>query len=561
MARRLSPLDIAFLKMETPEAPSHIASLQIFEPPAGYKGAFVADLKASLEKIPVGSPFNLKLSPRGLPFAFPTWIPDNNFDIDFHLRHSALPKPGRMDQLMKLVSRLHGRLLDRTRPLWEMYLIEGLEGNKFALYTKIHHALVDGVGGMKMIDQSFSRSPDDLDIKAPWAVEQIEKRIRANRTLSENAARTAKSLMGPLRSLPQALKAIALPGKTEAAIAFQTTKTAFNGHITASRRFAIHTLPLAETKEIGKILGHTVNDLFLAISSAALRRYLDEKGQTPELPLTATVPVSIQLKGSSKQGNQISYVAVNLRTDLADPLERLKAIGRSAAAAKNDMSSLSRDAVQTLAVVAQSTAALINQFRLSDYLKPPANLVISNVPGPRETLYFKGAKLVGYYPLSILMDGQALNITLCSHGNQLDFGILGCRNAMPDIDTLAQFIGDAFDELKTLARSKNLDAAPEVVVAPVATKKTASAATAKTTKAKAPAKAVVKAPAKEKVSVQAEAIQPTPSVVTGKAVVAPAVKKPKAAAKKAVKSAAAVKPPEPATAPEAEVESAAIVAA
>jgi hypothetical protein len=299
----------------------------------------------------------------------------------------------------------------------------------------------------------------------------------------------------------------------------------------------------------------------LASSSAALRRYLDEKGQTPELPLTATVPVSIQLKGSAKQGNQISYVAVNLRTDLADPLERLKAIGRSAAAAKNDMSSLSRDAVQTLAVVAQSTAALINQFRLSDYLKPPANLVISNVPGPRETLYFKGAKLVGYYPLSILMDGQALNITLCSHGNQLDFGILGCRNAMPDIDTLAQFIGDAFDELKTLARSKNQDAAPEVVVAQVATKKTASAATAKTTKAKAPAKAVVKAPAKEKASVQAEAIQPTPSVATEKAVVAPAVKKPKAAAKKAVKSAAAVKPPEPATAPEAEVESAAIVAA
>ena len=530
MARRLSPLDIAFLKMETPEAPSHIASLQIFEPPAGYKGAFVADLKASLEKIPVGSPFNLKLSPKGLPFSFPTWIPDNNFDIDFHLRHSALPKPGRMDQLMKLVSRLHGRLLDRTRPLWEMYLIEGLEGNKFALYTKIHHALVDGVGGMKMIEQSFSRSADDLDIKAPWAVDQIEKRIRANRTMSENAARTAKSLMGPLRSLPQALKAIALPGKTEAAIAFQTTKTVFNGHITASRRFAIHTLPLTETKEIGKILGHTVNDLFLAISSAALRRYLSEKGQTPELPLTATVPVSLQVKGSTKQGNQISYVAVNLRTDLADPLERLKAIGRSAAAAKNDMSSLSRDAVQTLAVVAQSTAALINQFRLSDYLKPPANLVISNVPGPRETLYFKGAKLVGYYPLSILMDGQALNITLCSHGNQLDFGILGCRNAMPDIDTLAQFIGDAFDELKAVARSKNPDVAAETEAAPVKAKKVSAAVSTKTAQAKAPAKvkAAVKAAAKTPAQTAAEALPAEkPTTVA-------AVKKAKAPAKKPV---------------------------
>lgn len=455
MARRLSPLDIAFLKMETPEAPSHIASLQIFEPPAGYKGSFVADLKADLETIPVGAPFNLKLSPKGLPFAFPTWIPDNNFDIDFHLRHSALPKPGRMDQLMKLVSRLHGRLLDRTRPLWEMYLIEGLEGNRFALYTKIHHALVDGVGGMKMIDQSFSRSPDDLEIKAPWAIEQIEKRIRANRTVTEKAARTAKSVLGPIRALPQVLKAIALPGKTEAAIAFQTTKTVFNGHITASRRFAIHSLPLAETKEIGKILGHTVNDLFLAISAAALKRYLDEKGMTPALPLTATVPVSLQTKDSNKQGNQISYVAVNLRTDIEDPLDRLKAIGRSAAAAKSDMSALTRDAVQTLAVVAQSTAALINQFRLSEIVKPPANLVISNVPGPRETLYFKGAKLIGYYPLSILMDGQALNITLCSHANQLDFGILGCRSAMPDLESLATYIGDAYNELKAIALGIN----------------------------------------------------------------------------------------------------------
>jgi diacylglycerol O-acyltransferase len=156
MARRLSPLDIAFLQMETPEAPSHVGGLQIFEIPAGYKGSFVADLKARLEVIPAGEPFNLKLNPKGLPLAFPTWIADKNFDIDFHLRHSALPKPGRMDELMKLVSRLHGRLLDRTRPLWEMYLIEGLEGNKFGIYTKIHHALVDGVGGMRLMDHSLS---------------------------------------------------------------------------------------------------------------------------------------------------------------------------------------------------------------------------------------------------------------------------------------------------------------------------------------------------------------------------------------------------------------------
>lgn len=451
MARRLSALDIAFLQMETPEAPSHVGGLQIFQIPAGYKGAFVADLKARLEAIPAGEPFNLRLGSKGLPFAFPAWVTDKNFDIDFHLRHSALPQPGHMDELMKLVSRLHARLLDRTRPLWEMYLIEGLEGNRFGIYTKIHHALVDGVSGMRLMDNSLARSADGADTRALWSADEIKKRERLKLSMAEGALKTAKGLLAPVRSLPQAAKALFLPGDTEAAIAFKTSKTVFNGHITASRRFAIQTLPLAETKAIGAALGHTVNDMFLAICATALRRYLAEKGQTPEHSLTATVPVSLQLPGSTQQGNQISYIGVNLCTDIEDPLERMEAIGRSAAAAKRDMSTLKRPTVQTLAVVAQGTAALINHFHLSSVLKPPANLVLSNVPGPRTALYLMGAEMVGSYPMSILMDGQALNITLCSHGNQLDFGILGCRNAMPDIELLAQYVRDAFEELRTIA--------------------------------------------------------------------------------------------------------------
>jgi diacylglycerol O-acyltransferase len=480
MARRLSPLDIAFLKMETPEAPSHVAGLQIFEIPKGYKGSFVADLKSKLSATTVGQPFNLRLGSRGLPFAMPAWVPDKNFDIDFHLRHSALPRPGRIEELMKLVSRLHGRLLDRSRPLWEMYLIEGLEGNRFALYTKIHHALVDGVGGMKMVEQSFSRSADDPDPKAPWMLEPPTKAAKPKLSRAESSKKLAQSLIKPIGTLPQAVKALAMPGKTEAAIAFKTSKTVFNGHITASRRFAIHSLPLTETKELGKVLGHTVNDMFLAICAGALKRYLDEKGMTPDLPLTATVPVSIQVKGEEKRGNQITYVAVNLCTNVGDPIARLKAIGRSAAAAKHDMGQLPRDAIKTLAVVAQSMAAMINQFRLSEYMPPPANLVLSNVPGPRDDLYFMGAKLIGYYPMSILMDGQALNITLCSHGDKLDFGILGCRSALPDLDRLGDLIGEAYQELQAAAGIKPKKSKP----------KTTSAAKAK---ASSPTKVAVQA--------------------------------------------------------------------
>ena len=500
MARRLSALDIAFLQMETPEAPSHVGGLQIFQIPEGYPGSFVADLKARLESIPAGEPFNLKLSRKGLPLAWPTWIADKNFDIDFHLRHSALPQPGHMDELMKLVSRLHGRLLDRTRPLWEMYLIEGLEGNRFGIYTKIHHALVDGVGGMRLMDNSLARSADDMDTRALWSVEEIEKRVRLKLSMTDGAIKTAKGLLAPVRSLPQAIKALLLPGDTEAATIFNTSKTVFNGHITASRRFAIQTLPLAETKSIGAILGHTVNDMFLAMCSTALRRYLADKGRTPERSLTATVPVSIQVQGASQKGNQISYIGVNLCTDLEDPLERMSAIGRSAAAAKRDMSALTRPAVQTLALVAQSTAALINHFHLSNLLKPPANLVLSNVPGPRSALYLMGAEMIGSYPMSILMDGQALNITLCSHGNQLDFGILGCRNAMPDIELLAHYVGEAFEELRDIAATKN-------TAKPKAAKPVASAKSSKPKAAAAKKSAAKPAAAPRRKAARAAAAQ------------------------------------------------------
>jgi diacylglycerol O-acyltransferase len=496
MARRLSALDIAFLQMETPEAPSHVGGLQIFQIPADYKGSFVADLKARLQAIPASEPFNTRLGHKGLPFAFPAWVTDKNFDIDFHLRHSALPQPGHMDELMKLVSRLHGRLLDRTRPLWEMYLIEGLEGDRFGIYTKIHHALVDGVGGMRLMDNSLARSADDADTRALWSAAEIEKRERLKLSMAAGALKTAKGLFAPVRALPQAVKALILPGDTEAAIAFKTSKTVFNGHITASRRFAIQTLPLAQTKEIGAVLGHTVNDMFLAICATALRRYLADKGQTPAHSLTATVPVSLQLPGSTKQGNQISYIGVNLCTDIEDPIERMAAIGRSAAAAKRDMGALSRPAVQTLAVVAQGTAALINHFHLSSILKPPANLVLSNVPGPRSALYLMGAEMVGSFPMSMLMDGQALNITLCSHGNQLDFGILGCRNAMPDIELLAQYVGDAFEELRAIAATGTpaAKAAPNVQKVPKG-KQAARTKTKATPKAARPAVRTKRVPA------------------------------------------------------------------
>lgn len=460
MGKRLSPLDFAFLQMETPECPSHVAGLQIFETPKGYKGNFVSDLiekmKASGE---VGVPFIYKLNPRGIPFDFANWIPDPNFDIDYHLRHSALPKPGTMRELLDLVSRLHARLLDRSRPLWEVYLIEGLEGGRFALYSKMHHALIDGVGGMKMVESTFGRSPD-APVKAVWAQEVFKKsRPREQLSFMDNVLKMAEKAVGPAKTMPQVLRALIEPGlglkDTEAAAAFKAPKAIFNTKVSAARRFALCTIPLDELKVTGKAFGATVNDMFLALCSTALRRYLEEKAVLPDMPLTATVPIAVPaVKGEKKLGNEIAYMAVNLATNVIDPIDRLKTIARSAADAKRDFQELDADAIRTLGVVSQAIGVGINRLGLGSALPPPTNLVISNVPGPKEILYFGGAKLVGNYPVSLLIDGQALNITLVSHGGQLDFGLLACRNAIPDVDKVAQYILDAFEELKAAAAEK-----------------------------------------------------------------------------------------------------------
>lgn len=453
MATKLSALDLAFLSLEKQTTPVNVASLVILEIPPGYNGNYARDLLDKLECQPAGPPFNLKLSSERVA-SLPSWIEDENFDIHYHVRHSALPKPGTQADLLELVSRLHSRLLDKGRPLWEFHLIEGLEHNRLALYMKMHHSCIDGMGGIELMENCFSLTSEQ-EAKAPWA--GLNKSKSSNEvqktTLKESAGNLVKQVSktsGLVQDLSkmfvgQGLKSVGLKND-KAPAPFTAPKSLFNVPITGARRFAVKSISLSDVKELGKRAGATVNDMVLAMCSGALRQYMLDHGDIPKKPLIATVPVSV--RQLNRSGNQITYVMANLATNEGDSLKRLAKIGESTVSAKQELQDVSFEAATSFAVVAQGLTAAVNQLNITQFVPPPANVTISNVPGPRMPLYFGDAKMLATYPLSVLIDGQSLNITVVSYCDTIGFGFMACRDVLPDVDKLAEYVEQSFNSIR-----------------------------------------------------------------------------------------------------------------
>lgn len=453
MSNKLNALDLAFLSLEKQSTPVNVASLAIFEIPHGYQGNFPRELLTKLESQPPGPPFNQKLSSVHSA-ALPKWETDDNFDIHYHVRHSALPKPGKMDDLLELVSRLHSRLLDRERPLWEFHLIEGLENNQFALYMKMHHAAIDGMGGIELMENCLSLAAQD-EVKAPWVgvtrsrnveyddnagvLEKTTKLLTKMSASGKMVQDLSKMVMG------QGLKAVGID-KNTSPVPFSAPKSMFNVPITGSRRFAVKSLSLTEIKALGKQANATVNDIVLALCSGALRKYMIDKGSLPKKSLIASVPVSV--RQVNRSGNQITYVIANLATNEPDTMTRLEKIGRSTQDAKSELVNVSADAATNFAVLAQGLVAVMNQLNLSSITPAAANITISNVPGPRVPLFFGQAQLKATYPLSVLIDGQSLNITVVSYCDSIAFGLMACRDTIPDVGLIADYIESAIDGIK-----------------------------------------------------------------------------------------------------------------
>lgn len=452
----LSPTDAVFLYGESRATPMHVGGLHLYRPPPGESPeacarALHAELLATRG---FRHPFDQKPAWPRIGLGLPSWVEDPDFDIEYHVRHSALPEPGRYRELFALVSRLHGSLLDRTRPLWETHLIEGLESGQFAFYTKIHHAMVDGVAAMRLLQASLSEDPDDH--RHPNLLEARPDRrthLPPDRLSLHAAAEYLQSSLGIIpgitRSLSTMARAARAAGDGAMGLPYRAPRSPLNTRISGARRVVAQSYPLERIKAVGESFDATVNDVVLAMSAGALRRYLLESGGLPKRSLTAMTPVSVRPADADELGNAVSAVICNLGTEIADPAERLRTIRASMAEGKAMLKGMTFHQIMgyTMFVFGPMIAPAL--FDLKQILRPAFNVVISNVPGPRKPLYWHGARLEGIYPISIVVHGMAVNITVTSYVDSLDFGITACRRSVPSVQRLIDYLADALEELES----------------------------------------------------------------------------------------------------------------
>jgi WS/DGAT/MGAT family acyltransferase len=446
--------DSMFLIAETREHPMHVGGLQLFELPEGAGPDYLNDVYRRLvESADVHGVF-LRKPVRGLTsFGQWSWRQEDDIDLEYHVRFSALPRPGRVRELLALVSRLHGSLLDRHRPLWELHLIEGLEGNRFAVYTKVHHSVLDGVSALRWMTRALSPDPDETDMPAVFALPERPRRSTGNRAPRGIGAQF-RQLVEDVAGVPGMLADAVTKGLSdpERKLPFQAPKTMLNGSITGARRFAAQDWALDRIGTARELHGATLNDVVLAMSAGALRRYLLEMDALPEQGLVAAVPVSLRAKqggaGHADSGNSIGFTLCDLATDEADPVIRMKRIQESMSAAKQGLAGRSPLQILTLSALTIAPLGLSPIPGFVERTRPPFNVIISNVPGPSRTMYWNGARMQGVYPLSIVLDGQALNITVTTYAGRLHFGLTGCRRNIPHLQRMLGYLEDSLAELE-----------------------------------------------------------------------------------------------------------------
>ncbi len=446
--KALGTVDTSFLLAENRQTPMHTGGLMLFSYPEGADEHWLHEtLSGNDDPDAVQYPFNQKLAWPLRRLGLPHWVTDRDLDTHYHVRHSALPKPGRYREMFSLVSRLHSTRLHRDRPLWEAHIIEGVEGNRFALYMKTHHSMIDGVGAMRMLRACLSSDPNKRDMPAPWNM----SRVRGSTPPPPDPRGVIDAATGAMGGVLKFAAAVRHRDRHGMIAPFQTPLTMLNGRVTGARRLVAQSWSLPRIKATAKALNATVNDIVLAMSGGALRRYLMDRNALPDEPLTAMTPVSFRPADAEIEGNSFSVVFASLATDIDDPLERLRAIQRSMGEAKRLLKSMKTADIPIFTSIVALPVLVPHLLRISGRTRPTFNVTVSNVPGPQEQLYWNGAPLEGMYPLSIVSHGQALNITVTSCGESLDFGIVACRRSVPSAQRLIDYLDDALGELERAA--------------------------------------------------------------------------------------------------------------
>jgi diacylglycerol O-acyltransferase / wax synthase len=469
----LSLLDSLFLWGERPSTMMHVAGLLQFTPPEDAGPTYLRDIveQAKADGI-VHAPWNRKLRRPGiLRSPLHAWVTDTEIDLDYHVRRDALPGPGSERELGILVSRLHSTQLDFSRPPWELHFIEGLSGGRFAMYMKFHHALIDGYSAMRILARSFSATADDVEQPLFFAVPPPGRRPDTDSGSSGATAEPAEDgdgsgLMGDVNAFLEGIKTQASSAVTlgrrvtdpllrrshpELTSGLQAPHSILNNRIGQSRRFATQQYSMPEMKAIADRHDATLNDVFLAIVGGGLRTFLAEMNALPDRSLVAFLPVNVRPADDVGGGNAIGAILTTIGSDIAEPTERLERIRASTSAAKSQLEGMTRQAIMAysaymIAPAGLQAASAITGIR--GLLPVNFNLCVSNVPGPRHTLYLKGSRLDASYPVSIPFHSMALNVTLQSYVDTLGVGFVGCRETLPHLQRLAVYTGQALEELK-----------------------------------------------------------------------------------------------------------------
>jgi WS/DGAT/MGAT family acyltransferase len=481
--RQLTSLDAQFLALESKRQTGHVGSVAVYDP-ASAPGARVTcrDVRGLIQqRLPLLPPLRWRIEEVPLSMDFPYWVEDDDFDISYHVRELALPAPGSHEQLAEQVARIMSRPLDRRRPLWEVYVIEGLEGGLTAVLTKIHHAVIDGMSGNEIVSVLLDRSPEgreipsDTDVASPAgdAPGRLGMLVRGALGVPRYPLRLLKSLPSALPNMPDAPAVFGgIPGTRQvsrvaaeaekivgvdvapAAEDLKPPKVPFSGRLSPHRRIAFATQSLDAVKEVKSAHGVTVNDVLVAVCAGAVRRWLLEHGALPETPLAVQIPVSVRTEADEgSYGNRILLMRAPLYTEEADPLQRLWRTHEALAQVKQRHPLLPAHLLQDAnnfvpPALFNRAAQIIFRMSTSSAGRPAWNLVVSNVPGPQVPLYFAGARLLAIYPVSVITDGMGLNFTAMSYCGQVFYGVVADREQMPDLWSLVGWLDEALEELK-----------------------------------------------------------------------------------------------------------------
>jgi diacylglycerol O-acyltransferase len=465
----LEGLDGAFLSLETPTTPLHVGLVMVLDPPEGARSLFSPTTRYAqirrvvAQRLPLVGPFRQRAMQVPLGLHHPVWVDDPDFELDDHLSRASLPSPGGPPELDAFVAQAMGRRLDPNRPLWEMYVVEGLAGDRTALIAKVHHAILDGVSGASMLAVFLDLSPRTRLMPTPmerWEPDPLPGSVQMLRYAATSLSRQPARALSTINAGVEAIADLGMHnqellrrGDTPPPGFFSAPRTSLNGTVSSRKRFSSLSLPLEDAKLIRHTFGGTVNDVILAGVAGGLRRLLQGRGEMVQQPLVAMVPVSTRPEDEgSALGNQISAMLVTLATDVDDPLQRLAVIAHSTRVAK-EQEQLHRgrvlgDVAQMAAPgVMSRVARAVAGTKIFDRVRPPFNVMVSSVKGPDFSLFCAGSRVSALYPVGPVAEGVGLNVTIFSYLDQLHFGLLACRKLLPELDDLAVSIDDAFGEL------------------------------------------------------------------------------------------------------------------